>query len=160
MRKLMVGVLAAAFVVLAVPGSAQATGGESTWGTGYGQIEVKAWHCPMFLKAFPWRGETILSQRRPGRYMDWIQNEVTVTVHGASFPSLTISKRPKATITFNKKNTAKVRWKRFVANHVINSGQVYAGYGSTYVSVKSCGAGNGPGHYGNWSRKCVYAGAV
>ena len=84
----------------------------------------------------------------------------TVQVHGVSISSLSISKSPSASITFRTTSTATVTWRKYVANNVYNSGNVYAGYTSTYVSVNSCGSGNGPGGYGLVSSKCVYAGAL
>lgn len=157
-KKLMLTLLASVMAVLAVPGAAHATGGESRWGIGYGSMVVKSWHCSFYVKSCDWRGETLVYQNTAGRYMDWVQNEATVKVHGIS-GSLTISKDPSATIVSNVNSTAVVRWRRYVSNNVYNSGNVYAGYSSTYVSVNSCGSGDGPGGYGYVTPKCVYAGA-
>ena len=149
---------ALAFGLVAAP-TASATGGESSWKLAYGNFTVKSWHCTLYVKSCDWRGETILLQNG-GSVMDWIQNEATVTVHGANFAKLTISKSPSADLAFNEKSKAIVRWRRTVANNVNNSGNVYAGYTSSHVSVNSCGTGNGPGKHGVVSAKCVYAGAL
>lgn len=156
------GALAAFFVLclaaVSFAGNASATGGESSWNLAYGKFTVKSWHCTLYVKSCDWRGETILTNNNG--VMQWVQNEATVVVHGVSIESLSISKSPSATIVFNEKSKAIVRWRRTVANNVNNSGNVYAGYSSTYVSVNSCGSGDGPGSYGAVSSKCVYAGAV
>jgi hypothetical protein len=146
-------------VAAALAGPAAATGGQSTWSVGYGSFTVKSWHCSFYVTNCDWRGETILTNNG-GRIMDWIQNAATVKVHGVSISSLNISKSPSASITFRTTSTATVTWRKYVANNVYNSGNVYAGYTSTYVSVNSCGSGNGPGGYGLVSSKCVYAGAL
>jgi len=150
---------ATAGLATALAAPASATGGQSTWSVGYGSFTVKSWHCTLYVTNCDWRGETILTNNG-GRIMDWIQNSATVVVHGVSISKLDISKSPSATITFPALSTATVTWRKYVANNVYNSGNVYAGYFSTYVSVNSCGSGNGPGGYGLVSSKCVYAGAV
>ena len=159
LRRMMAGAAAAAFAVLALPTSAQATGGESHWSLGYANMTIKAYHCTWYLKNCDWRGETIVFQKTSGKYMQWVQNEATVQVHGIGLGSLSISKNPSATIVSNVNSTAKVRWRRYVSNNVYNSGSVYAGYSSTYVSLNSCGSGDGPGGYGYVTPKCAYAGA-
>jgi hypothetical protein len=151
------GVVTALGVVAFAP-PASATGGESSWNLPYGKFTVKSWHCTLYVKSCDWRGETILLNS--SGVMDWIQNEATVVVHGVSIAKLDISKAPSASIVFNEKSKAIVRWRKTVANNVNNSGNVYAGYSSTYVSVNSCGSGDGPRSNGSVSAKCVYAGAL
>jgi hypothetical protein len=146
-------------IAASVAGPASATGGESSWSVGYGSFTVKSWHCSFYVNDCDWRGETMLLNNG-GRVMEWIQNASTVKVHGVSISKLDISKSPSATITFPAVSTATVTWRKYVANNVNNSGNVYAGYFSTYVSLNSCGTGNGPGGYGLVSSKCVYAGAA
>ncbi|WP_066883676.1 hypothetical protein [Carbonactinospora thermoautotrophica] len=134
------------------------TGDESRWSVGYGTFVVKAWHCTMYRSACDWRSETMLVNNG-GRIMDWIQNRSELEAHGPS-ATITISKNPEATLTMKSRSLGEVRWKRFVSNNVVTRGQMRPSWSTAWVSVRSCGSGDGPGSYGYVSEKCAYAGAA
>lgn len=147
--------LAATLLGAALP--AHATGAQNDFQTGYGTFRVKAYHCSVYTTACDWRSETMLINNG-GRIMDTITNVSRLEAHGVDV-SVRISKNPEATLTMVSRSLGEVRWTRFTSNNVVTRGQMQPSGGTTYVSVNSCGSGDGPSSFGFVSEKCAYAGA-
>lgn len=156
-RRVLVGSCAVVLALIIGSSSASATGSQIDFDLNYGTFRVKAYHCSVYGSACDWRSEAMLVNNR-GRIMDSIESRSMLEAHGVSV-SVVISTNPEATLTMVSRSLGEVRWRKFVANNVVTRGQMRPSAGTTFVSVTSCGSGDGPDTFGFVSEKCAYAGA-